>query len=194
MSNAEKLIARILNDANAEADGLIAAAENEKAEALKAAKKDAEAMAAELLSGAKKKVEALHNTAAASAERILRNAELTQRRVEISATLSLMLEQLKGLPPKEYFDRLLELAKAAATGEKGVMLLDPSDFSRVPDEFKKELQKLNIEIDTVGMPMPDGGFVLRYGQIEINNRFGAISAEKKEQLEDFINRQLFEVK
>ncbi len=194
MSNAEKLIARILNDANAEADGLIAAAENEKAEALKAAKKDAEAMAAELLSGAKKKVEALHNTTSASAERILRNAELTQRRAEISATLSLMLEQLKGLPQKEYFDRLLELAKAAATGEKGVMLLDPSDLSRVPDEFKKELQKLNIEIDTVGMPISDGGFVLRYGQIEINNRFGAMGAEKKEQLEDFINRQLFEVK
>ncbi len=36
-----------------------------------------------------------------------------------------------------------------------------------------------------------GGFLLQYGDVEINAAFSALAEEKREALEDLINRELF---
>lgn len=191
MNNGEKLIARILSDAQQEAHALEAAAQQEKEAALTASRRAAETAAAQILQDAQKKAQAVTDTARSSAERTVRSALLRQRRMEIDETVLLALAQIKALPEEEYFGLLLQLIKAAATGQNGVLLLDPADLQRVPSAFIKEMEILHITVNDTGAAMPDGGFILRYGQIEINNRFGARAAEKKEQLEDFINQELF---
>lgn len=191
MNNGEKLTARILADAGQEAAAYISAAEKEKQETLQASRAAADQTAAQLVAEARQKAAAVVTAAENAAERTLRSALLCQRRTEIDAVISELLAQVKALPAADYFARLLSLAERAATGEAGVMLLDPGDLQRMPAAFAAELKKLHITVDAAGAAMPDGGFILCYGPIEINNRFSALAMEKRETLEDFISRQLF---
>lgn len=47
-------------------------------------------------------------------------------------------------------------------------------------------------ITVSGVPCAiDGGFLLQYGDVEINAAFSALAEEKREALEDLINRELF---
>ncbi len=191
MNNGEKLTARILADARQAADACIAEAEQKKQDALQRSRAAADQAAAQIIEEAKQKAAAVIAAAETAGERTVRSALLRQRREELDAVMAQVLAQAKALPADAYFAKLLLLAKRAATGEAGVLRLDPADLQRMPDHFAAELKKLNITIDTAGAPMPDGGFVLCYGPIEINNRFGALAMEKKEALEDLISRQLF---
>ena len=191
MNNGEKLTARILADARQAADARIAEAEQKKQDALQRSRAAADQTAAQVIEEAKQRAAAVIAAAETASERAVRSALLRQRREELDAVVAQMLAQARALPADAYFAKLLLLVKRAATGEAGVLWLDPADLQRMPDRFAAELEKLNITVNAAGAPMPDGGFVLSYGPIEINNRFGALAVEKKDALEDLISRQLF---
>lgn len=191
MSNGEKLTARILADAQQAADARIAEAEKKRQNALNIARDQANQTAAQIDKEAKQKAASIIAAAETAGERAVRSALLRQRREEMDAVIDQMLAEAKALPTDIYFAKLLPLVKRAATGEPGVLQLDSADLRRMPDNFAAEMKQLNITVEAAGAPMPDGGFVLCYGPIELNNRFSALVKEKREALEDLIGRRLF---
>jgi V/A-type H+-transporting ATPase subunit E len=84
------------------------------------------------------------------------------------------------------------MAEKVAADEKGTLLLSAKDAGRDSTIFEKKLSKagVNVVIDSKTADI-DSGFVLKYGDIEINMSFGSLLNEKKEQLEDTVNKLLF---
>ncbi|MBR1773727.1 MAG: hypothetical protein IJ749_07480 [Eubacterium sp.] len=65
----------------------------------------------------------------------------------------------------------------------------PSDFSeKVNQVATKKGGMIDISQDTVDI---DGGFILKYGNIEINSSFDALFDENKEELTDIVNNLLW---
>ena len=191
MTACDKITQYILLDAETEAkaivDNAVAKAEEIKAEG----KIKADKLLSELKDVADKKQQAANESALSTAKLSVRNAVLLKKREEIEKTLIALEQHLISLPQKEYFDVLLVLAKRYATKEQGVMVVNGNDLERMSDDFKKNLEKLNITVSAEGDNSIGGGFILKYNDIEQNADFKALIAEKKEQLTDIINKQLF---
>ena len=191
MTACDKITQYVLLDAETEAksivDNAVAEAEKIKAEG----KLKADELLKELKEVADKKQQAASESALSTAKLSVRNAVLLKKREEIEKTLVVLEQYLISLPKNEYFDVLLVLAKRYATKEQGVMVVNSNDLERMSDDFKKNLEKLNITVSSEADNSIGGGFILKYNDIEQNADFKALISEKKEQLTDIINKQLF---
>lgn len=191
MDTRDKLTARIISDAEAEAKRIIDRAEAEKEKTLSRAEDDAARQAALIKSEAEKRAATVRENAASTADRTVRNACLARKREEVENVVNETLKRLAALPPDEYFELLRHTAESVATGEKGAMLLDPSDLRRMPDGFPRAVSAFNLTVDPSGTEIKGGGFILKYGKIEINESFSALAGERRERLEDGICPVLF---
>lgn len=191
MTAVEKIVERIELDAKAEAEAIIAEAE-QKALKIKFDSKNEATMAAENFKAeADKKAERIVAAAESAANLTVRNELLYKRREEIEKTLKELEEHLKSLPEKKYFDKLMLLAVDSANGKQGVLYMNSADLKRVPQTFKEILSSKGITVSDKADDTISGGFILKYDDIEINEDFSALIADKKEQLEDIINSCLF---
>ena len=191
MTAVEKIVERIELDAKAEAEAIIAEAE-QKALKIKFDSKNEATMAAENFKAeADKKAERIVAAAESAANLTVRNELLYKRREEIEKTLKELEEHLKSLPEKKYFDKLMLLAVDSANGKQGVLFMNSADLKRVPQTFKEILSSKGITVSDKADDTISGGFILKYDDIEINEDFTALIADKKEQLEDIINSCLF---
>ena len=191
MTAVEKIVERIELDAKAEAEAIISEAE-QKALKIKFDSKNEASMAAETFKAeADKKAERIVAAAESAANLTVRNELLYKRREEIEKTLKELEEHLKSLPEKKYFDKLMLLAVDSANGKQGVLFMNSADLKRVPQTFKEILSSKGITVSDKADDTISGGFILKYDDIEINEDFTALIADKKEQLEDIINSCLF---
>ena len=191
MTAVEKIVERIELDAKAEAEAIISEAE-QKALKIKFDSKNEATMAAENFKAeADKKAERIVAAAESAANLTVRNELLYKRREEIEKTLKELEEHLKSLPEKKYFDKLMLLAVDSANGKQGVLYMNSADLKRVPQTFKEILSSKGITVSDKADDTISGGFILKYDDIEINEDFSALIADKKEQLEDIINSCLF---
>ena len=132
--------------------------------------------------------EGIRRAARSAAALRVRNAKLAHRRRELDAAL----------PDEAYFDRLLPVLGRSVQPGAGILRLNARDLARLPADFDSRLRVLLKEagvegtITVSGVPGAiDGGFLLQYGDVEINAAFSALAEEKREALEDLINRELF---
>ncbi|MCD8026041.1 MAG: hypothetical protein LUF33_03700, partial [Clostridiales bacterium] len=95
------------------------------------------------------------------------------------------------LDDKAYFELIYELAKTLG-GANGEILLNQKDLSRLPDDFTQRLSESGVTA-AVNKSAVDisGGFILKSGDIEENMSFESVIADKRDLLEDLINRELF---
>ncbi len=191
MTASEKIAQRILNDAEIESKEIIALAKKEAENIISEGKQKAEELLTELKSDAQKKADAVDESAASYAKLSVRNAVLLKKREEIEKTLLALEQYLVSLPLDEYFDVLSSLAKRYANGEKGVMVLNSNDLKRKSADFVVAMAELNITISNEADDSIVGGFILKYNDIEQNADFKALIAEKKEELTDIVNKELF---
>ena len=72
------------------------------------------------------------------------------------------------------------------------MFFNQKDLDRLPKNFQSVLNENDIKAEISNKPADiSGGFILKCGDIEENMSFSALLTEKRDKLEDFINRQLF---
>ncbi len=124
-----------------------------------------------------------------------RRALLSQKQALLDEVLRAAQDALLALPEREYFDFLIRLAADSAEGGAGVMLLSAKDLSRLPDGFHLALNRAlpegaSLDIAPKGAGI-DGGFILRYGDIEHNCSVSALFDEKREHLLDAAREVLF---
>lgn len=190
MTASEKLTGQILDNAKAEAKS-IADEANAKASAMTdAAKKTAGEKEAKLCADVDKKAERVLENARSAAALSVRSAVLSCRRDEIEKTVNALKKHLTELPCDRYFGVLERLLTAAATGGEGTVLLNSRDKARLPQSFCELLSNKNITLSEKCDDTLSGGFILKYGDIEYNCGFDALIADRREQLEDFISREL----
>lgn len=190
MTSSEKILAEIRDGAQAEAEKIIADAENRAAEIIAAAKAEAETEAEKIKAEAEKKAELIINSGKSSAELLKRDTALKCRRELIEKALTAVTEAVMAYGDKDYFDFLLTLIKREKLCGKGEVYLSAKDKNRDTAAFKSELNALDITLSDTFADI-NGGFILKYGDIQINGELSALIHEKRDVLTDELNKALF---
>lgn len=190
MTSSEKILAGIAEEAKAQADKINSDAEKQAAEITAAAKAEAETEAEKIKADAEKKAELIINSGKSSAELLKRDTALNCRRGLIEKALITVADTVNAYGDKEYFDFLLTLIKKEKLNGKGEVYLSVKDKARDIAAFKSELSALDLTLSDTFADI-NGGFILKYGDIQINGELSALIHEKRDVLTDELNKALF---
>ena len=190
MTSSEKILAGIAEEAKAQADKINSDAEKQAAEITAAAKTEAETEAEKIKADAEKKAELIINSGKSSAELLKRDTALNCRRELIEKALVAVADTVNAYGDKDYFDFLLTLIKKEKLNDKGEVYLSVKDKVRNITDFKSELSALNLTLSDTFADI-NGGFILKYGDIQINGELSALIHEKRDMLTDELNKALF---
>lgn len=190
MTSSEKILAGIAGEAKTEAEKITAEAEKQAAEITAAAKAEAETDAGKIRADAEKKAELIINSGKSSAGLLKRDTALNCRRGLIEKALNFVADTVNAYGDKDYFDFLLTLIKKEKLNGKGEVYLSVKDKARDIAAFKSELSALDLTLSDTFADI-NGGFILKYGDIQINGELSALIHEKRDVLTDELNKVLF---
>lgn len=190
MTSSEKILAGIAEESKAQADKINSDAEKQAADIIAAAKAEAETDAEKIRADAEKKAELIINSGKSSAELLKRDTALKCRRGLIEKALITVADTVNAYSDKDYFDFLLTLIKKEKLNGKGEVYLSVKDKARDTAAFKSELSALDLTLSDNFADI-NGGFILKYGDIQINGELSALIHEKRDVLTDELNKALF---
>ncbi len=190
MTSSEKILAGIAGEAKTEAEKITAEAEKQAAEITAAAKAEAETDAEKIRAAAEKKAELIINSGKSSAGLLKRDTALNCRRELIEKALNFVADTVNAYGDKDYFDFLLTLIKKEKLNGKGEVYLSVKDKARDIAAFKSELSAFDLTLSDTFADI-NGGFILKYGDIQINGELSALIHEKRDVLTDELNKALF---
>ena len=190
MTSSEKILAGIAGEAKTEAEKITAEAKKQAAEITAAAKAEAETDAEKIRADAEKKAELIINSGKSSAGLLKRDTALNCRRELIEKALNFVADTVNAYGDKDYFDFLLTLIKKEKLNGKGEVYLSVKDKARDIAAFKSELSALDLTLSDTFADI-NGGFILKYGDIQINGELSALIHEKRDVLTDELNKALF---
>lgn len=219
MTGIEKVTAKILSDARADADAILAKADETCAvvQAEYAARTKAEQD--KLEEHANRECEALITRAKSSANMAKRNVVLESRAALVSEAYATAEKEIRELPVEEYLDLLVKMLKGALLRqlesereslelygedikpEKYEVLLNRNDKemfgTRLLETIKRtQVGKISMSVlDRVELSNQaakiDGGLVLRCGDMEISCALGMLMAQVRRATEVKVSRTLF---
>ncbi|MBE6828550.1 MAG: hypothetical protein E7514_08130 [Ruminococcaceae bacterium] len=194
MTGLEKILSQIEQESNDRCQEIIRDAQKKAEGIIADAEMKADAIIAESEAQTLKKTENLNASAVSSAEltesRILLKAKLDA----IDDILARALEVIKALPKKEYFEILKELIIKNADKGTGELRLSAQDTEKLPSNFLDSVNnalKKGCSVKLGKSADIDSGFILSYGDVDINCSFDAIAASKRDELRDALNSLLF---
>ena len=190
MTSSEKILAGIAEESKAQADKINSDAEKQAADIIAAAREEAESEAEKIKAEAEKKAELIINSGKSSAELLKRDTALKCRRELIEKALITVADTVNAYNDKDYFDFLLTLIKKEKLNGKGEVYLSVKDKARDTASFKSELSALDLTLSDTFADI-NGGFILKYGDIQINGELSALIHEKRDVLTDELNKALF---
>ena len=192
MSSGDKILSVIREDSKAAVAEIRSASEKNCAEIIQKGKDKADEIKK---AGEKKKEEQTLRLKKACQSRVeleKRNAVLKAKRDEINKAVDAVEQYMACLDTKEYFALLYRFA-ATLRNKTGVIFLNDTDLKRVPSDFEQCFLKAGVNAKLSKKPdnTIKNGFILKNGDIEDNMSFAAVIADKREAIEDLINRELF---
>ncbi len=192
MSSGEKILSSIKKESEERIAAITEDADRVYNEAIENAEKQAEEIRHSGEYRIKVQSEKILKSYKSRAELERRNAILKTKRELIEKAYRHIHEYMLGLADKEYFELVAGLASSLGK-TNGILYFNSRDLKRLPKDFKKTLcgGKAEIEISAVPDDGIDGGFILRNGDVEENMTFSAVLADRREEIEDMISKELF---
>lgn len=193
MTGLDKIIAQIESDTDSICADIKARTEKKCEDIISAANKNAETIALTGNQNAERRYEEILKRAKSSAELQSRATLLKTKQECICEALNNARRYLLGLDDEEYFSLILIMVEKYSEPKTGEIRFSAHDLSRVPDGFKGRLDKcakgsLVLSNETVDI---DGGFIIVYGDIEVNCSFESLFASQSELFSDEVSRILF---
>ncbi len=196
MTGIEKIISKIEQDSAKKCESIIAAAQklakqmNEKAQA------EGAKLVSEAEEEAKLKAKDMIRMAESGAEQKAKQIILAARVEAINEALTAGAKAIKEMPADDYFNSLVSLAVKNASEGHGEMRFSESDLKRLPESFETNLNKalaekgatVNISLQPVSIT---DGFILVYGDVEMNCTFDALFEESYDELKEKFAQLLF---
>lgn len=175
MNGAEKIKEKIIADARERAEKIIEAARIEAQGIIKHAEKQAFQRVAIMTEKAKEDAALYKQRAQAAGEMEIKKNILKTRQDTIDEAFAIALERIAELPDDKYSRFLEEILLNAARDEEGELILNSKDKQRLGQQF---IDRMNAKFRSLGrnavlkLSADDlnsrGGFVIRYGDMEIN--------------------------
>ncbi|NLY43770.1 MAG: hypothetical protein GX066_07350 [Clostridiaceae bacterium] len=198
MAGAEKIKDRILEEAHLQAQKNMEKAKREAYRIMEDARREAYKRRAEI-------IERAHREAAEKKKRMIAIAELEARKKRLQAkqevveeAFSKALNNIISLPENKYLSILEDLVVAAVTVGKEEVILSERDRKRLGNSLVKAINKklkrkgldnkVKLSQETRDI---SGGFILKSGEVEINNSFEAIIKMQRDILEADVVKVLF---
>ncbi|MCR4402586.1 MAG: V-type ATP synthase subunit E [Firmicutes bacterium] len=198
MSALEKMQEKILQDAKAKADEIVAAATAEAQAIVAEAREEATRKRDEVLARGKENADEEMRRALTLAELDARKQLLATKAALIDEVFQEARKRLTSLEPGRYRAYLKRaILEAVESGEEEVVLsardlesVGPEVVSEVNAELAKQGRKGALRLS--GVPGGfTGGFVLRTGRTEVNSTFDALLAREREALVVEVAKVLF---
>ena len=194
MTGLEKILSQIENEQDNRCRELTSEAQKKAQSIVDEANRQAQEIAKNKAEEMEAKLE-IAKQAAESAAELAKSRILLETKLRlIDETLERSLEVIKALPKKEYFEILKELVLKNAQKGEGVLRLSQADVNRLPSNFVDSINnafKRGYKIKLGDTADIDSGFILVYGDVDVNCSFEAIAASKRDELRDTLNSLLF---
>ncbi|MDD6807663.1 MAG: V-type ATP synthase subunit E [Oscillospiraceae bacterium] len=194
MAGLNKIIERIAQDSAAKCDGIIFDAQNEATKIKEAAVIKVNDDKNAIIDAANKEAKAIVDMAESGAQLEGKKVLLATRVEIIEKAIAMASEKLASMPEEEYFAAIYALVKNYAQAADGQMLLSKKDLGRLPSDFEKKINadlkggKITVSKDPADI---SEGFILVYGDIEINCTFDALIADAKDDIKDELYNIIF---
>ncbi|MBO8435074.1 MAG: hypothetical protein IAC55_07125 [Tyzzerella sp.] len=184
MGNEQKIIDRIISDA-----------ENQASEIIKSAKEYADSVIKKAEEKASKEMDKYKDLAKAEAEKVMAKeisgAEMSAKKMILAKkqeileeTINLAKEKLFALSGEEYENTILKMIDNAK--EKGEIILSAEDRKAFGEKIAGKGYNVSSETRELGK-----GFVIKNGDIEYNYSFDSIMTVERESIEQKIAQILF---
>ena len=188
MSGLDKMIARLESDCEAQCGQIEMEAAADAAGMLEAASRESKAETERVIAEANKQAELIAKKAQSAAAANARRMMLEAKVALIDETVDAAVKKLRSMDAQSYFGILESLVKKYRTGEPGMLFLSASDAARKPEAFLQAFPEITVSEDAA--PISDG-FILKYGDIEINCTFDALRSASLDDLKAVAAEQLF---
>ena len=198
MSDINNLTSKILSDAEAKKEEILAKASEEKEKILQKKQNSAKALEKEILEKAKSEATTRKERTISSAELTARNEKLKAKQEVIADVFSKSVEKLCTLDDNTQVnfikDSILNLNidgdEKLILNESGRKIVTDSVLGDINEGLKSKGKKGEITLSSENGNFK-GGFVLEKAGIEINNTYEALVSSLKEELEFEVAKVLF---
>lgn len=196
MAGIEKITNEINLEAKEEAAKIISSAEDTAKKLLAKTEEECAAIRAEADEKLGKKLSAEDKKTQSQCEQVEKLIILKTKQDIIDSVINKAKNKLLLQDSDEYFNTLLKLLEKQAQADKGILFLNQKDLARIPVDFVTSAAEIAAknggELEFSKTPVDiDGGFVLKYGNIEINSSIDAIFDENVDELVDVCSKMLW---
>lgn len=197
MTGLEKILKAIEEDATTIANAEIAKA-NEKAEKILAlAKQEADEKCREIIEQSKENVNSSLSRAESAANLQEKKLILKAKQEVITDVIESARKKLIMLDKEEYFKVIIKMIRKHALNKDGKIIFNASDLKRIPEGLEESIKEALKDKENATLTIAehsasiDGGFILVYGDVEINCSFESLFLSAKETLQDKVCEVLF---
>ncbi len=196
--SAEKITAKILADAQAEAQKIREEAQKRAKEIISRAKKEVGQITEEAQKEAQAQAVEEKKRVLSRAEMEVKRGSLKEKQVLIGKVFELALQRVEGMKGGEY-SKLMEdlLLKAVEDGDEEVIISEETKGKLGGGFLERVNQRLRTGGKKGGLSLAEenrqigSGFILRKGKKEVNCSFESLLGSKREELEGEVARILF---
>lgn len=198
MTGLDKIVKDIEDEALVKAAKIIDEAKTLADKIMSSAKADGEQKCAEIEERSKNEVQSYLSRSESSAKLQEKKLILNAKQEIIFDIIEKAKQQFIALPDNEYFENILKMISKYALVSAGSLIFSSTDLKRLPvgfsdsvNEVLKEKAGATLTILTETRNI-DSGFILIYGDVEINCSFEALFLAAKENLSDKVCAVLFD--
>ena len=195
MTGLERIVEKIAAENKQATDAMLEKTGEQANRILAEARESANAKADRIVDDAKKEADRIVSVAKSQAESITRKRYLQVRNAVVNDILSAAYERIEAFDDEQYFDLLLRLCIRNAEKGEGVLCMNARDLARMPADFEEKINSAIYETGAVQVSRApieiENGFVLLYGDIEVNCTLRAVFDERMDALKDLLHPLLF---
>ena len=195
MTGLDRIIEKILLQSQENCNAILNEASLEVKKIISEAREKANKESAQIVAKATAEAKKIEAVAKSSAESITRNRYLEIRNAILNDIISAAYLEIEKFSDEEYFAMLKNLCIKNVLEGECEMHLSGYDIGRLPDDFEMSINSEIYEKGAVHICDTPGdienGFVLTYGDVEINCTLKAVFDENMDRLKDMLSTALF---
>lgn len=195
MTGLDKIVEKILEQSQVNCNAILNDAAQQVKNIISQARETANKQSGEIIAKAEAEAKKIEAVSKSTAESITRNRYLEIRNAILNDIISAAYLEIEKFSDEEYFAMLRRLCIKNVLEGECEMSLSGFDLGRLPDDFEMSINSEIYEKGAVHISDVPGdienGFVLHYGDIEINCSLKAVFDENMDNLKDMLSTALF---
>lgn len=195
MTGIERIVEKILEQAQSNCDDILAQAAAEVKKIISDARAQASEEGARIISDAKREADRVLAVSKSTSESLTRNRYLEIRNAILNDIISAAYLKIEKFSDEDYFEMIRKLVFKNIQQGECLMHFSGYDLGRLPDGFEDEINMTIYETGAVHIcntPADiENGFILDYGDVQINCTLKAVFDEHMDSLKDMLSTALF---